>query len=177
MQEKLTGFELKQNVAVPYGDPALLPRLTLAAARAGVHDLVKVDYVVRDLETIRDRLMDSAAAAIKAKLERYQRLFGLTFGPPAQVIAERSAVCYPAQMYDSYTAQETESVRQNFDRQRYTVHGARKSTTFYYNGLDADGFDTVINPIVTAPSVQFTLYLKLRYEALVPAAPQAPRTP
>ena len=40
----------------------------------------------------------------------------------------------------------------------------RKSRTFFFNGLDADGFDAVINPVVIEPVVQFTLYLKVKYE-------------
>ena len=41
---------------------------------------------------------------------------------------------------------------------------SRKGRTFYYNGLDADGFDDVIDPVVIEPVVQFTLYLKIKYE-------------
>jgi hypothetical protein len=33
-----------------------------------------------------------------------------------------------------------------------------------FNGLDADGFDSVLNPVITEPVVQFTLYLKVKYE-------------
>ena len=33
-----------------------------------------------------------------------------------------------------------------------------------FNGLDGDGFDQVINPVVIEPVVQFTLYLKVKYE-------------
>ena len=49
------------------------------------------------------------------------------------------------------------------DRQRFTIQSARKSRTFFYNGLDGDGFDEVLNPVVTEPPVQFTLYLKVCY--------------
>ena len=164
LEEKLTGFELKQNVAVKYRDPALLPKLTLAAAGAEVFDLVKVDYVVTDLAAVRDRLMAAAAEVIKAKVARYDRLLGLHLQPPSQILAERSAVYYPTQMYDSYVARESEAVREVGDRPRYTVREARKSTTYFYNGLAADGFDAVLNPVVTAPLVQFTLYLKLKCE-------------
>jgi len=41
---------------------------------------------------------------------------------------------------------------------------ARKSRTFFFNALDADGFDQVVNPVVIEPVVQFTLYLKVKYE-------------
>jgi hypothetical protein len=49
------------------------------------------------------------------------------------------------------------------------VQNARKSRTFFFNPLDADGFDMVINPVVIEPLVQFTLYLKVRFEMEQPA--------
>jgi hypothetical protein len=52
----------------------------------------------------------------------------------------------------------------NSDRQKYAVQSARKSRTFFFNALDADGFDQVINPVVIEPVVQFTLFLKVKYE-------------
>jgi hypothetical protein len=68
-------------------------------------------------------------------------------------------------MYDSYTAQESQSISNAYerDRARYAIQGARKSRTFFFNQLSGDGFDHVINPIVVEPVVQFTLYLKVKY--------------
>ena len=80
-----------------------------------------------------------------------------------QVYAERSSVYFPTEMYDSYTAGESEAVSGGPDRSRMTVQSLRKSRTFYYNPLNADGFDRVIDPVVLEPVVQFTLYLKLKY--------------
>ena len=91
---------------------------------------------------------------------------GTRLQSPAQVYAERPAIYYPTDMYDGYTAYESEEMSggaSNY-RQKYTVQAARKSRTFFYNGLDAGGFDYVINPVVTEPVVQFTLYLKVKYE-------------
>ena len=70
----------------------------------------------------------------------------------------------PTGMYDSYTAFETEHVGMPANRERLTTQTARKSRTFFFNGLDADGFDAVINPVMIEPVVQFTLYLKVKYE-------------
>ncbi len=58
----------------------------------------------------------------------------------------------------------TEQIDGPPDRQRFTVQLARKGTTFVFNGLSGDGFDQVINPVVLEPVVQFTLYLKVKYE-------------
>ncbi len=163
-REKLVGFELKKNVSIHYHDRDLLDKLVVAAARSQIFDLIKVDYVVHDINAVQDKLMDEAARIIKQKSARYERLLGIKLQPPAQIYAERPAIHYPTRMYDSYTAQESEQVNAGYDRQKIITQAARKGRTFFYNGLDGDGFDAVINPVVIEPVVQFTLYLKVKYE-------------
>ncbi len=162
-REKLVGFDLKKNVAIHYKDRDLIDKLILAAARSKIFDLIKVDYIVKDTKKVQARLMEEAARVVKEKSARYETLLGIKLQPPGQVYAERPSIHYPAQMYDNYTAFEAEGIDAAI-RQKYTVQSARKSRTFYYNGLDADGFDAVINPVVIEPVVQFTLYLKVKYE-------------
>ncbi|MCH8275863.1 MAG: SIMPL domain-containing protein [Armatimonadetes bacterium] len=164
LQEKLVGFVLNKNLSIHYTDQALLDKLTLAAARSQVFDLIKVDYIVEDINAVQDVLMQEAARIIKQKVARYEKLLGIKLEPPAQVYAERPAIHYPTQMYDSYTAYESEQILSQAQRQRYTVLSARKTRTFFFNALDGDGFDAVINPVIIEPVVQFTLYLKLKYE-------------
>jgi uncharacterized protein YggE len=163
-KEMLVGFELKKNVAVHYRDKTLLDRLVVTASKAKIFDLIKVDYVVRDTGPVQNRLMEEAAKIIERKAERYQKLLGIKLRPPAQVYAERPSVYFPTELYDSYTASESEEVDADTYRGKYTIQRARKSRTFFFNALDADGFDSVINPVVIEPVVQFTLYLKLKYE-------------
>ncbi len=163
-RQRLSGFELKKNVAVHYRDKALLDKLIIAASRSNIFDLIKVDYVVRDAAAVQNRLMEEAAKVVKQKSARYERLLGVRLQPPAQVYAERHSTYYPTEMYDSYTAYESEDVSPDYYRERYTIQSARKSRTFFFNPLTADGFDAVINPVVIEPVVQFTVYLKLKYE-------------
>jgi uncharacterized protein YggE len=162
-QEHLVGFELKKNVSIHYKDSALLDKLTLAAARSQIFDLIKVDYIVKDIGRVHEKLMEEAARIIKAKMARYEKLLDLKLQVPAQVYAEKSSIHYPTQMYDSYTAYESEEIRGG-PGQKYTVRYARKSSTFFFNALAGDGFDTVINPVVIEPVVQCTLYLKVKCE-------------
>ena len=163
-REHFAGFELKKTVAVRYRDKALIDRLVVAASHAKVYDLIKVDYIVTNLSPIQERLAEEASAVIKAKAARHERLLGIKHHAPPQVYAERSSTYFPTEMYDSYTASESEAISGEPDRSRTTVQSLRKSRTFYFNPLTADGFDRVINPVVLEPVVQFTLYLKLRYE-------------
>ncbi|MCA1567833.1 MAG: hypothetical protein LC803_19740 [Acidobacteria bacterium] len=164
-KERLAGFELKKNISVHYQDKLLLDKLLVTAAQSKIFDLIKVDYIVRDTGGIHNRLAEEAARLIKQKMARHEKLLGIKLQPPAQVFAERYSAYFPTEMYDSYTAYEAEEVSRNYDPQeRYTVQRARKSRTFFFNALNADGFDAVINPIVIEPVVQFTLYLRVKYE-------------
>ncbi len=163
-KEKLVGFVLKKNLSVHYRDRSLIDKLVVTAARSKIYDLIKVDYIVKDVNLMQDKLMGEATKIIQQKVARYDKLLGIKLVPPAQVFAEVPAVYYPTEMYDSYTAAETEYISGPPDRQRFTVQLARKGTTFVFNGLSGDGFDQVINPVVIEPVVQFTLYLKVKYE-------------
>jgi len=161
-REKLAGFELKKNISVHYTDRSLLDKLVAAAAKDQIYDLIKVDYIVKDINAVQSMMMDEASAVIKQKVARYEKLLGIKVEPLAQVYAERPAIHYPTQMYDSYTAAESESIAR--PPQRYSIQQARKGKTFFFNGLDGSGFDKVINPVILEPVVQFTLYLKIKYE-------------
>ena len=163
-KEKLTGFELKKNFSIHYKDKRLLEGLAAAAARSEIFDLIKVDYIVVNIGAVHTRLMEAAASVIKLKAANHARLFGITLRRSPQIYAEKYSLYSPTEMYDSYTAFETEDVSGAFNRQKYIIQGARKSRTFYYDALSAKGFDQVINPVVLEPMVQFTLYLKLKYE-------------
>ena len=140
-KERLAGFELKKNVSVHYKDKLLLDRLVIAASNSRIFDLIKVDYVVRDTPAIQAKLMSDAAQVIKQKAAMYETLLGIRLQPPVQVFAERPSMYSPAEMYDSYTASESEEMSGDSDRQKYTIQGARKSRTFFFNALSADGFD------------------------------------
>lgn len=168
-REKLTGFELKKTISIHYKDRTVLDRLVLAAAKSDIHDLIKVEYIVRDTAAIEDRLMDAASKILKRKASRYEKLLGIKLRPPAQVYAERYSVYYPTDLYDSYIAAESQDIAVAALQQKYAVLGARKARTFFFNSLDGNGFDEVIDPLILEPAVQFTLYLKVKYEV----APQA----
>ena len=164
-KEELTGFEIKKNVAIHYRDKLMLDKLIVAASRSKIFDLIKVDYLVKDQIAVENRLMEEASRVIKQKAAKYEQLLGVKLDSPVRIYAEKPSIYFPIEMYDSYTAQESGSLSNAYerDRGRYAVQGARKSRTFFFNPLNADGFDYVVNPVVVEPVVQFTLYLKVIY--------------
>jgi uncharacterized protein YggE len=163
-KEQLAGFELKKTVAIRFRDKSLIDRMLLTASRQKIYDLIKVDYIVTNLSAVTKQLAEAAADVIKAKAARYESLLGLKLRAVPQVIAERTSSHFPTDMYDSYAAGETEALSGSPDRSQITVQSLRKTRTFYYNPLTGNGFDRVIEPIILEPVVQFTHYLKLKYE-------------
>ncbi|HZS48893.1 MAG TPA: SIMPL domain-containing protein [Blastocatellia bacterium] len=159
--EKLSGFEIKKNIAVHYKEKGLLDNLTNAAAKANIFDLIKVDYVIDNPAPIRERLLKEGARIIREKEASYENLFGLKFRSPVEVTTEKYETVYPKDQYDSYTAFETGQVDPG-NSQTYRVTQARKNTTFFFNGSDPGLYDLVINPVVSEPMIQISMYLRVR---------------
>lgn len=162
-KEVVVGFEFKKTVSVKFDAIGRLESLAEAASKAGVFDLVKVDYVVTDLEGVRARLMKEASRIVKQKVSQLEGGLGLKFGKPKQVYAQEFGTYYPTAMYSSYVAQESQQMLAS--RQNFNVQMARKPRTAFFDAMDASIFDVVIEPVVVEPVVQFTVYFKVRYEA------------
>lgn len=109
------------------------------AAGKSIFDLVKVDYIVSNFEKIRADLFEQASQIIKAKHKKYVDTFGLTLVPKSLAIEKYDAF-YPNERYKGY------------------------QKTFYYEPIDQNNFDRVINPVGVEPMVQFTIYLRMDYD-------------
>lgn len=154
--EKAAGFQTKKNIIVRYKDRNLLRRITNAANQASIFDVIKIDYVVKDIAGMRSRMLDEATKIIKQK-EQLFNVLNLKLRPVA-VVFEQFQTFNPDDLYQTYTAYESGDV-EGYRR----VIEKRKSSTSYYEPLDANDFDLAINPIGIEPVVQSTLYLRIKY--------------
>lgn len=157
LRETPSGFEVKQNVIVRYHDRALLEAMLPVAAKAGVFDVVKVDFVVTNVTALRQQLRTEAAKIIKQKQAAYAELFGVRVRPSA-VDQERFNALFPAEMYGTYVASESSDLPRFGAR----VVGSRKPRTFHYSPLPPADFDAVLGPSSLEPVVQLTLSLRLK---------------
>jgi uncharacterized protein YggE len=161
-REKVSGFQIKQNLAVRYKDSALLDQMVPAAAQAGIFDLIKVDYVTGDLNAVRAQMSSEAQKALKRKEEDYARL-GLKLSP-VSVAAENFDAFQPFEGYSSYKAFEAGNVDG-----AYNVVEQRKNSTLFFEPLPPGKFDVVLAPIGLQPQVQCTFFLRMKYLVHNPA--------
>jgi uncharacterized protein YggE len=161
--ERATGFIVKKTVSIHYQEKEWINKLMTAATNANVYDLIKVDYLVSNSSAIREKLFEEGSRIIKEKAARYDRLLGLRFRSQIQIVQENYNTIFPNESYDSYVAFESGKVKESDFNDRNRVKEARKEETFFFNTQDPGGFDNVINPVVTEPVIQFSLYLQIKY--------------
>jgi uncharacterized protein YggE len=155
-KENFIGYQTKKNVSIRYKTEDVLRQITNAANRAGIYDLIKVDYVIGNRESIKLKLMEEAVKIIKRK-EEMGNLLGIKLKPVA-IVHENFQVYTPNELYRTYQAYETGETS-GYKK----VVEKRKPTTSYFQALNPNDFDVSINPIGLEPIVQCTLYLRVKY--------------
>lgn len=155
-KENLAGYQTKKNVSIRFKTESALRQITNAANRAGIYDVIKIDYVIANQSELKTRLMEEAIKSIKRK-EELGSLLGIKLKPVA-IVQESFQVFMPNDLYRTYAAYESGDTS-GFKK----VVEKRKPTTSYYQALDPTDFDVSINPVGLEPIVQATFYMKVKY--------------
>lgn len=165
--EQPSGFEIKKNIHITFTEHDHINRLITLAAQAEVYDLVKVDYVVDNMDRIIDQLRQEASAILKLKKISVENAgMHVRFTN----IGERYGSVYPLERYASYYAYKTgiapsfaTRYKKGTPQQTVQYNYAEKNKTIYYEKISDKQFDKVINPVVGEPQVQVYLSLKAAY--------------
>jgi uncharacterized protein YggE len=161
-EQYLKGFELKKNVIFKFNKITDMDKMLLIAAEYKIYDIVKVDYIVNDIEGVYQELFKAASAVIEKKKALYTSAGASQIMPNAtQVYGENFASFYPPQLYKSYVINESSEYYNNYGTQKKDL---RKSPTFYYDKINTYGVDKVINPYVIEPAVEFVFTLQMKYK-------------
>jgi uncharacterized protein YggE len=165
-----SGFEMKKNVHIQFKEHEQINSLIAAAAQAEIYDLVKVDYVVGDMNAILDELRNQALKILFSKKEIIEKTgISLRFSQ----VREKYGSVYPIERYAEYYAYKagvTPAFASNYKRapQQVQYNYAEKNKTLYYDQVSYKQFDKVINPVVGEPQVQIYLTLKGQYQVYDP---------
>lgn len=172
------GFELQKNLHIRFTKGKILDKLVTIAAKNEIYDLVKVEYIVKEVESVYDELRERAVKLLNKKKISFNKL-GINLDTVYHIIAEKSNITYPISRYSSYQAFSRSSIdaikKKRIKTKKpdkpealvpsypQTVKQIRKSNTLYYNQIPYDNYDIVINPEILEPEVQFSYNLKIKY--------------
>ena len=161
-EQYVCGYEQKKNVIVKFKDIKDLDKMVVIASNYGIYDLAKVDYVVTDMNKTYTQLFTSAMEVINGKKDLYILATNTKLKTTSEIYGESYYSFYPSQLYKNYTPNIT---TEYYD---YNSYGKRKdlmkSTTYYYDKVNYSGFDKILNPVVTEPTVEFVLTLQIKFD-------------
>lgn len=173
------GFEMKKNLIIKY-KKRVLDDIMSACAAQEVYDLVKVDYIINDLEGIRAKLEAKTVAAFNAKIKYYSMLSGIQLNSRPRTVNESYNLMYPTESYSSYTAFSRTQLPYEKNR---VVNNTEKNTSYYYNPVVPKNHTYIVNPEVIEPCIQVfydlavTIKLKDDKKEPVPVTPAVPTVP
>ena len=155
-----TGYELSKTIHIPYQTSGQLDLIMLAAAKGEIYDLVKVDYIISDIQGVYDSLRTVAVDLVNQKRDAYSKM-GFTFDHVKwTVLADDIVSTYPVERYKSYSAFSSSAL--GYDKFK-KVDKVKKNQSYYYDKINYNDFDIVINPTVVEPAVQFMYTLRVMF--------------
>jgi len=166
LNEKPTGFELKKNVHITFHDHNQANDLLTIAGMSEIYDLVKVDYIVDNLDIIYQQLRNEALTVLANKKASYEKNgIYLRFTN----MGERFSSVYPQERYEQYCAAKTgappafvNNAKKNAT-QNVQYDYVAKNRTVYYDKVPDSQFDKVTNLAVGQPMVQVYLSMKAQF--------------
>ncbi|RXM40820.1 hypothetical protein BOQ62_04435 [Chryseobacterium sp. CH21] len=73
--QKMDGFETKKNIIITVNKHSMIEKLISEASDFQIYDVIKVDYISNDIDTIQEVLLKEAYAVFDKKKENYFKLF------------------------------------------------------------------------------------------------------
>lgn len=157
------GFELKKNIIFKFKKIEDLDEIIELAAQYNIYDMIKVDYVIQDMDRIYEQLFEAGISKIKKKKRLYLLATDCTLERRCKIKSEAFNLIFPKELYGKYAAYETSEVSTHYRRDWIQIQ-ARKRNTYYYDQLNAKGFDMVINPVMVKVGIQAVMELKIQYK-------------
>jgi len=158
------GFELEKNIYVRFKKSSALDGILSAAAAAEIYDLVKVDYFLPNAQKLIDSLRLRCLLEVKSRVKSYE-LVGFKLDTLKKTMADNFTTIFPETRYYSYSAfsrPSFASLKKRPSDQPF-VSEYSKPVSRYYNQVDYDSYDIVINPVITEPVVQLSYTIALKY--------------
>ncbi len=163
--EYFDGFNMRKNIIIKLDKLSKIDRIIDFCSEEGIHDIVKVDYVSKDLETINEQLLSEALKIVQRKKQVFEKNSSVSLSSNYRLASERFKIYYPKNLYKQYDeAYESSLVNTNYNS-NYTKTEMRKEKSFYYDGIETDlGVDKIIDKVSPAVGIQYVMEIQVVYE-------------
>ncbi len=161
------GFEIKKNIIIKLKDAGLFDRVIDMASEHEIYNIIKVDYKKTDTEKIYDEMLTEASEVLKSRSKVYDKFGKRDFEEMPQLSVNFYSI-QPGKQYKNYTAFEssdTSYYNEYYSSNKVMIRKEqRKDKTFYYDGIDIDSFDKIINPDSPIVGIQYVMEFNITYK-------------
>lgn len=162
--EFFDGFSIRKNIIIKVDQLEKIDAIIQFCSEEEIHDIIKVDYVSKDLEMINDKLFAEAIKINDKKKERFAATSSVALTGESRLSSEKFNVYYPKNLYKKYS----EAFESSLSEIYYNANSAkrvRKETTFYYDGMDTElGVDKIIDDISPVIGIQYVVEIQMVYK-------------
>lgn len=168
------GFELQKNVLVHFRQSQLIDKIMSAAAQAEIYDLVKVDYFIKDLEQRYDTLMAACMKEVKERQKLHEEL-GFQLDSMPKAISTDFKTTMPGDRYFSYKSFCRPTLPTKRNGSAVKVSEAEKTASLYFDAVDYQHYDVVLNTVIKEPEVQLSYSITVQYYPFEPKPRPEPK--
>ncbi|MEZ0006478.1 uncharacterized protein YggE [Flavobacterium sp. 28YEA47A] len=161
------GFEIKKNIIIKLKDANLFDKLIDLASEYEIHNIIKVDYKKADSEKIYDEMLAEANEILKSRSKIYDKYGKRDFEELPQLSVNFYSI-QPGKQYKTFTAFESSDT--NYYNEYYSSNKVmirkeqRKDKAFYYDGIDIDSFDKIMNSDSPVVGIQYVMEFNISYK-------------
>lgn len=162
--EFFDGFSIRKNIIIKVDQLTKIDAIIQFCSEEEIHDIIKVDYVSKDLEMINDKLFAEAIKINDKKKERFEATSSVVLTGESRLSSEKFNVHYPKNLYKKYS-EAFESSLSEIQYNNNFAKRVRKETTYYYDGVETElGVDKIIDDISPVIGVQYVLEIQMVYK-------------
>ncbi|MFT5860954.1 MAG: hypothetical protein ACI865_003070 [Flavobacteriaceae bacterium] len=164
IMEYLVGYQVNKNIILRTKDLSAIEKVVNICSKEEIFDIIKVDYINEDVEAINAVLFDQAIAIIQAKKARYLEHSSIKLTDNYRIASENLLTYNPRNLYQKYSeAFETSTIHHQYSS--YIKKDVRKSTTYYYDGVEFEmSIDKIIDEVSPNVGIQYVMEVQMIYE-------------
>lgn len=164
IQQVDVGFEIKKNIIFKLSRLELFDKILELASKEKIHNIINVEYYVENQNAIYEEMLKEAMKIQKERL----KLLNLNESDweMEPMISINFSSVQPGHQYKKFQAYESGTVSySNYYNNNSVIvrKEERKSNSFYFDGLDSNSFDKILNASSPVVGLQFLMNLKITY--------------
>lgn len=160
------GYEIKKNIILRFSTQISFDDLVEKASDFGIYNIIKVDYINLNADKIYEQMFEEAQKLVQIRKNQMGKYIdeGAEDVPTIQV---SFVALSPISQYKSFQAFESSELNYSnnsrYNDKQLIRKEERKSKTFYYDGLNPQGYDKIMNADSPVVGMQYVMEMTMTY--------------